>query len=367
MVQMSLLIQSLQRDGWFKRAIKVGLSGNSSCEIQTNYQAIHLVGSAVFQRMLQVQFPFSQRDRLAFLVELVTNSQGKLDFSPNARYHFDPQLGPAHPFLQQIARWVCHSYPKTNSQSVGLNDHLGKKLQLFRQLIDQHNIRFLRDYAQEQHLPVFAALLKYCQEQQIKPQFQVSANFHSKYLKQQQFTRQKNFKVEVGRQVSEFVFSLELGHSLVSQWVTGTRLLPDGSMDLSYPYSLGEQENILDGESFNYGYVGQKGQHWSLDVNQPKIADVRTYLKRQNKWTSPSNFAANPPGQFADLIRHNSLVDLAAWDDYQKSCQSNETLLTAKYHDFVAHCQSQKLNKGFAAYYRQFGSHHWFQKNPDEM
>ncbi len=368
MSKFSLLAQSLKFDGWKSRSIKVGLQGHTSIEILNNYYNAHLIGSLTFRRMLQMQWPHQKRKRLSFLMKLVTNSQGNMDFSPQARYHFDPKLGPNHIFLQEIANWVCQIYPlpiwKTNFKDIGFKDPLGHKLQLFRQLIDQQNIRFLSAYAQKKQLSVFMALLTYLKENDLSPKLQVDASFHSKYLKKQCFKRQKTFKVEVANQVSEFIFSLDLKHPLVSQWIDGSKILADGSMNLDYPYTLAEQENILNGESFNYGYVGTKGQHRYLDVNQPEIFDVRTNLKRKKLWTSPRNFLSNSNGCFANLIQHDNLVDLWSWDDYQRSCKSNENLLVAKYQDFVTYCRQRKFNLGFADYYHHYGANHWFKK-PD--
>lgn len=345
-------INRLSQDGWRDRALIVLIKGGKKEYLASRFQDVHLIGSKTFIRMFRVMG--DPREKLMFLMKLVTNSRGLMDFSPYATYQFDPDLGPDNKFFTYIADLVTASYPETKkdhgSNYIGLNDSLGAKIQLFRQLIDQQNINFLLRYAKKIQKPPYQALLIYLKNKNQPPQFRVEANFHSKYLRSENFRRQKTFKVEVLDKRCEYIFSLNLGHPLVSQWVDGARLLPDGSFDLGFDYSDSQQENILDGESFNFGNT--KYQHRYLDVNQPVVPDLRTKFKNQHRWISEDDWYSKTSGNFADLIRENSELDLNAWDEYQISVGENEDLLVQKYRDFVQYCRNQNANLGFAQYYK---------------
>ncbi|BDR57368.1 DUF3114 domain-containing protein [Xylocopilactobacillus apis] len=363
-----LEIESLRRDGWNRRALKTLINVINSDNLKDQLIQAHLIGSEIFSLLIEAQFKKSSNYRqvLSFIMGLVTNTNGEIDFSLQAPYHFDPKMGPDNPFLSDFAKWVRQAYFESQRDQgpeyVGLNDQLGCQLQIFRQLIDQQNVRFLINYSQNERTNMYQGLLRYLKNKNIKPKFSVEANFHSKYLKEQGFSRQKNFKIEVENQMSEFIFSLDLGHSIVSQWVRGTRLLPDGTMDLTYNYTDLEQENILDGESFNYGYGGTKFQHRYLDVNQPVVNDVRTKLKAEHRWTSENDWYAVNAGDYADIVRQDSETDILAWDDYQLYVKQDESQLLQKYRDFVDFCRMQNVNKGFADYYKKYGRDRLYNK-----
>ena len=354
----------LKLDGWNDRVIRKLLLIQKRKPIFEILKEAHLIGSPTFQVMFKSQFKWrTSRDKLTFLMHLVTNSNHQMDFSSSAKYHFDPHLPPDSLFLKEISSLVVNSYPKTKfdlgPDYIGFNDQLGAQLQLFRQLIDQQNIRFVCQYSEKNNLDHFYGLLDYLKSKNTDPELRIESNYHSKYLRNLGFKRQKNFKVETLDRRSEFIFSLSLGHPLVSQWINGTKLLPDGSMDLTADYSDEAQEAILDGESFNYGNT--RFLHRYLDVNQPKVDDVRTTIKNLHRWTSESDWYAAHAGSFADIVRHDSLVDLVAWDHYQIAVDENEDLLQRKYHDFVNYCRARGVNRGFDDYYRRYDQSHWFQ------
>ncbi|MGT2928933.1 DUF3114 domain-containing protein [Streptococcus dentasini] len=326
--------QTLESDGWTKKAIKDGYIAKVNSSYDPNsgktigaqlgeyLNDARTFGSETFQKMWGIDYQTAKNhkdsaaaEKLLGIAMKYTGMPGELDGSAEQTQaildKMSDSLAPDDDFWDDFAGTVQVAYPDKKGANAlgdkGGNEALKQKVHQFRYVISQQQVQYIRDWAIKEYgadqaermtdRDKLAAYLKNSKDTQYTTTSE-SARLHNKgsyYDNEMHYPDnnedQANYKVLIGKgHHSEFI--LDEDGNFVSELETENRTENDVINGSSFNYADFQQDKADedDGPAKQKGYVSS---HERLDMNTPKQWDPKFRSEKAEGYESPNKANKN--------------------------------------------------------------------------